>query len=167
MALGLGNVNADVVAITSRQILVRWKISKWKRTALQIGDKIKLTISVAVGSKDVFHLEALAIGIAFGLLHAFQRVFTFFFGFQHTDRKRFWHVTDLHAKQVIGSPSTFTAATFGARGFDRRRCFQLEPLIIVVPLVPQYWVDQIEAGFLFVVAQRNIFLHADACYGQK
>src|SRR3546814_16630306 len=85
---------------------MRGEVRKWEWPPLQAGDAVELTILMAIGRKDVLDIDALAVGIAFGLLHALKRVFTFFLGLEHGNRKSFGHLVHLHAEQIVGTPRT-------------------------------------------------------------
>ncbi len=105
-----------------------------------------------VGGKDIFDFKPLTIRIAFGLLHAFEGIFTLFFGFKDPYGKRFGHIAGLHAQQVVGTARASPATTFKTGGFDRGRGFQFESLMIGIPFFPQNGIDKKVPGFLFIVA---------------
>ena len=134
---------------------MRREVDKRKWAALQTGDVIELAIAMAVGGKNVLHIEAFAIGIALGLLHALERVFAFFLGFKHGNRQGFGHLTHLHTEQVVGAPRAFATAAFGTAGFNRSRsqdCFECNALTADIALVSQDRINQVIAGLRFVHA---------------
>ena len=49
---------------SGRSDLVRRKVGKRKRAALQAGEAVELAVAMAVGGENVLDVEALAIGIA-------------------------------------------------------------------------------------------------------
>jgi hypothetical protein len=113
-----------------------------ERPFLQAGKEIELAVEMAVGGEDIFHLERLTIGILLGMLHALEGIFGLSIGFEHADGQGFRHLAHLHADLDSRCDLPLTMAAFWAGWFDRDRGFHLEPLVIVVPLVTQYGIDQ-------------------------
>lgn len=131
------------------------EIGKWKWPALQAGETVIFTVPVAVGRKDVLHVETLAVGIAFGLLHTLERVFAFFLGFEYRHRQRLGHIAHLHAEQIVGAARPLAAAAFGATGLDRRRGqdgFQCDLTAADIAFVSQHRINQVVASVRLVHA---------------
>ena len=134
---------------------MRREVDKREWAALQTGDAIELAITMTIGGEDVFHIEALAVGIALGLLHAFERVFAFFLGFKYSNGQGFGHLTHLHTEQIVGAPRALATAAFGSAGFNRSRGqdgLERDALAADVALVAQDRVDQVVAGIRLVHA---------------
>ena len=130
-----GDGYALIPSIARSQIGMAGKFRKGKGAVWQLPLNIELAIKVAVRGKHILHMEARAIGITLGLLHSLERIVAFFFGFDHADRQRLRHLAHLHAQQIIGTPRTRAATAFATRWLNRRRRFQPEPLMIVIPLL--------------------------------
>jgi hypothetical protein len=152
----LGNVDTGVARVTCRQIDVRREVGKRKRAIGHLANLVEFAVAMAIGGKDVLDMKARAVGVALGLLHALQRVFGFGLGLDHTDRKWRAASTGLHAEEVVGAADTGPAAALVAGRLDRCGSFELELPVLVVALVAQDRVDQVEAGFGFVVAHALI-----------
>ncbi len=104
---------------------MRRKVGKLERPALQVGEKVKLTVAISVRGKHIFDLKPPAFRIALGLLHSFERVFAFFFGFQYRHRQRLGHITHLNTKKIIGAARPGAPPSFCSGRFHRRRRFEL------------------------------------------
>jgi hypothetical protein len=133
-----------------------WKIRKRERPILKAGELVEFAITMAIGCKDILHVEAPAIRISFCLLHALKRVIGFFFGLQYRNGQGLRHVTHLNTKQIIGAAMSFSPSAFGAGRLDGGGSFQSQPSIVIVAFVLQDRINQKEAGFGFIVA--HVFL---------
>ncbi len=134
------------------------KIRERKRPALQAGKFIVFAIAMAVGGKNILHIEAFAIGIILGLLHSFEGIFGFLLGLQHTHWQRAGHVARLNTQQIIRAPRSFAPSAFGTYRFHRGGGFQLQPLTIVVTFFTQNRIDEVKACFCFIQTHSSFFL---------
>jgi len=137
---------------------VRQKVGKRVGALLQVGEEVEFTIQMPVGGEDVLDVKAVAVGVTFGLLHAFEWVFAFLFGLQHCNGHGFGHVAHLHAQQVVGSSWTFATATFGATGLNGglgQDGFERDVFAVDIAFGAQLGVDQVIAGVRFIHAHRG------------
>ena len=74
---------------------MRREVAERERAIDQLCETVVFPVSVAVGRKDVLHVELKRVGVAAGLLHALERVVAFLLGFEHCHRHGLWGRADL------------------------------------------------------------------------
>ena len=104
-----------------------------------------------IGGKHIMNLKPRAIRVALCLLHTLERVFGFGFRFNHRNRKRLWHIAGLNTEEIIGASRPWTTTPFGSGRFNWCRSFELELPMLIVIFSAKNRIDQIEAGFGFVI----------------
>jgi len=123
-----------IFGIAGGQVNMRWKIREWGWPVLQFGRDVVLTIKMPIRRKDIFDIEALAVGISLGLLHPLEWIFRFLLCFKDGNGQGLGHLTRLNAEQIIGAARSLAPPPFGAGGFNRGGRFEPDPLRIVVSL---------------------------------
>ena len=97
-----------------------------------------------------FSVEALAVGVALGLLHALERIFVLLLRFEDRDGQSLGAAGNFDAEEVVDLARTMPTPPLGASRFDGRRSFQSD-VRHAITLVPQDRVNQLVARFRFVL----------------
>src|SRR5579871_399686 len=69
---------------------------------LELGCQVVFTIQMPVRRKNIFHIEALTVGIALRLLHPLERIFRLFFCFDNGNGEG---LRSSHIERIKGNPS--------------------------------------------------------------
>ena len=139
-----------MLVIALGEPLVIRELRERKRAGLLSGKLIELCVEIAVGGKDVFGIEPLAFGVALSLLHPFQNIFAFFFGFENCYRQGLWPIRNFDAQQVIHFARSAAAASFRTNRLHRGRGFQPN-VRQTIAFAPKDRIDHLKPRFGFVL----------------
>lgn len=123
--LWLGNVNACVFGIAGGQVTVGGEVRERPCATLQLGGEIVLAVKMSIGRKDVFDIEAFAVGIAFGLLHSLEWIFRFLLRFKDGNGQRLGHLARLNTEKVIRPSRPLCAAVPWSRWVRQGLAFRV------------------------------------------